>query len=284
MSVSSLGDWVGFIAVASLVTSPRLGGSTSKAAASAVAGVMIARMLPSLLFGPFAGVLVDRFDRQEAHDLRRHLARRDVRGRCRSSGSVGRSTSCRSSSNRLALLWAPAKDSSVPNLVPATPARQREHGRHGDPYGTLPLGGDHLHAARRAGDGARQAGPYFARHKEFLALWLDGLSFLFSAYMVSRLPIRAMRPKSSSSSACRTPARTSATASVPTGSSARPGDDRRHRRRVRGGRRRDRLGPISRSRPCTPGRRGGGSWSRRSAWHGHRHGPCRRSASSSNGS
>ena len=60
MAVSSTGDWVGFVAVASLVTN--LGGGQ---ATFAVAGVMAARMLPSVLFGPFAGVLVDRVNRKQ---------------------------------------------------------------------------------------------------------------------------------------------------------------------------------------------------------------------------
>src|SRR6188508_3022078 len=61
MLVSSLGDWVGFVAVASLVA--RLGGGQA-VGALAVAGVMLARLLPSILFGPFAGVFTDRFDRR----------------------------------------------------------------------------------------------------------------------------------------------------------------------------------------------------------------------------
>src|SRR6059058_358709 len=61
MLVSSLGDWVGFVAVAALVA--RLGGS--RLGGLAVAGVMLARLLPSVLFGPFAGVFADRFDRRK---------------------------------------------------------------------------------------------------------------------------------------------------------------------------------------------------------------------------
>ena len=61
MAVSSLGDWVGFVAVASLVTN--LAGSPA-AKSYAVAGVMTARTLPAILFGPIAGTLVDRVDRK----------------------------------------------------------------------------------------------------------------------------------------------------------------------------------------------------------------------------
>ena len=49
-TVSSFGDWVGFVAVTALVVSK--GGN---AGAYAVAGVMVARMLPAILFGPIAG-------------------------------------------------------------------------------------------------------------------------------------------------------------------------------------------------------------------------------------
>src|SRR5688500_7563374 len=58
--VSSLGDWLGFVAVVALVE--RIGGAS---AGFAITGVMIARLLPSILFGPVAGVLVDRFDRKK---------------------------------------------------------------------------------------------------------------------------------------------------------------------------------------------------------------------------
>ena len=80
-TMSSLGDWVGFVAVAALVK--RLGGDVG---AYAVAGVMVARMLPALLFGPIAGVLVDRMDRKKMMIVA-DLSRAALYATCRSSAS-----------------------------------------------------------------------------------------------------------------------------------------------------------------------------------------------------
>src|SRR5438045_6306323 len=57
--VSSLGDWIGFIAVTALAA--RIGGSTP---AAAVGFVLSARLLPGFFLGSVAGVLVDRWDRR----------------------------------------------------------------------------------------------------------------------------------------------------------------------------------------------------------------------------
>src|SRR5688572_22011574 len=71
MLLSSLGDWVCFVAVASLVA--RLAGG-ARVGGTAVAGVMLARLLPSILFGPIAGVLADRYERKKVMMLA-HLSR-----------------------------------------------------------------------------------------------------------------------------------------------------------------------------------------------------------------
>src|ERR671919_2598436 len=133
--VSSLGDWVGFVAVVALVT--RIGGG---GAGFAVSGVMLARLLPSILFGPFAGVLVDRFDRK-----RLRVIADVVRG-------VGYATlplvphlpwiygmsfliEC------LSLLWTPARDAIIPNLVPRRQLSNANTIAFATAYATLPLGG-----------------------------------------------------------------------------------------------------------------------------------------------
>src|SRR5437588_9836909 len=184
MTVSSLGDWVGFVAVAALVT--RLGGNN---AGYAVAGVMTARLLPSVLFGPFAGVLVDRIDRKRLM-MTADIARGAMYAAMPLLHALAAIYALSFFIECLSLVWGPAKDSSIPNIVPR---RQLENANTiglASTYGTLPLGGlifsllaglsgwigDHVH--------------FFHGNHFFLPLWLDAATFGFSAYMVSRLSLR----------------------------------------------------------------------------------------------
>ncbi|MCH7954194.1 MAG: MFS transporter [Candidatus Marinimicrobia bacterium] len=56
--VSNLGDWFSTIAIYGIII--ELSGS-----GQAIAGVLIAKMLPNFFVGPYAGVIVDRFDRKK---------------------------------------------------------------------------------------------------------------------------------------------------------------------------------------------------------------------------
>jgi dTMP kinase len=185
MLVSSLGDWVGFVAVASLVA--RLGGE--RLGGLAVAGVMLARLLPSVLFGPVAGVFTDRFDRRKlmvTADLARGVAYGSMPFVPNLIGIFFLSFLIES----LSLLWTPAKDASLPNLVPRRQLANANSIGLVTTYGTLPLGGAIYTALAGLAVGMGNRVEYFAENPESLALWLDAVSFLFSARMVSRLDLR----------------------------------------------------------------------------------------------
>ena len=62
MVFSSIGDWLGLLATTALAQ--QLSGGDYATANFAIAGVFIARLLPAVFLGPFAGVLADRFDRR----------------------------------------------------------------------------------------------------------------------------------------------------------------------------------------------------------------------------
>ncbi|HWC32151.1 MAG TPA: MFS transporter, partial [Actinomycetota bacterium] len=184
--VSSLGDWVGFVAVVALVT--RLGGNRS---GFAVAGVMLARLLPSIVFGPFAGVLVDRFDRK-----RLMIIADVVRGVGYASlpffGTLPAIYAMSFLIECLSLLWTPARDAIIPNLVPRRQLANANTVALATGYGTLPLGGIVFTAltAVAAAVGTRIA--YFEQNPESIAFWLDALTFGFSAWMIAGVPIGRM--------------------------------------------------------------------------------------------
>ena len=183
--VSSLGDWVGFIAVAALVAD--LGGP--RGAGFAVAGVMAARLLPSVLFGPFAGVLVDRYDRKRlmiVADVTRGAmyAAMPFVGRLWAIFLLSFVIEC------FSLLWTPSKDASLPNMVPKRQLQNANTINLALTYGTLPLGGI-LYTAMVALAGVFEERLAFAGGPTFLALWLDGATFFFSAFMLSRLSLRS---------------------------------------------------------------------------------------------
>jgi len=184
MLVSSLGDWVGFVAVASLVA--QLGGRSL--AGFAVAGVMLARLLPSVLFGPIAGVLVDRFDRRRMM-VGADIARGGLYAAMPFLPTLWAIYLLSFFIECLSLLWTTSKDSSIPNMVPRRQLANANSVSLVTTYGTLPLGA--IIATSLAGIATKYGGHTFISSTgQSLALWMDSLTFLFSAWMVwgVRLP------------------------------------------------------------------------------------------------
>ena len=187
MTVSSLGDWVGFVAVTSLVT--RLGGGS---AGLAISGVMIARTLPAFLFGPIAGVLVDRLDRKKlmiAADIGRGslYASMAFVNELWAIYAISFVIEC------LSLVWSPARDASLPNLVPRRQLANANSLGLASTYGTLPLGGIVFTVLVGLSEWVGGRVPFMDDRPESLALFLDAGTFAFSALMVAGIPIRTRR-------------------------------------------------------------------------------------------
>jgi dTMP kinase len=109
----SIGDWLSLLALTGLITKLT---EDYVAQSFAFAGVVLAQMLPGLLFAPFGGLLADRFDRRKIMVICDIL-------RCAlfvSIAVVG-SPLWLFIGNFLvgccALLWIPSKDAAVPNLL-----------------------------------------------------------------------------------------------------------------------------------------------------------------------
>lgn len=181
MLVSSLGDWTGFVAVTALVA--RLGGER---AGFAVTGVMLARLLPALIFGPFAGVLIDRFNRQKLMviaDISRGIGYASMAflGQLWAIFALSFALEC------MSLLWTPSRDASIPNIVSRRQLSNANSVGLFTSYGTLPLGGIVFTALAGISGGI---GGYLAANPESLALWMNGGTFVFSAYMIRHIEMR----------------------------------------------------------------------------------------------
>lgn len=109
---SSLGDWIGFVAITALAARIAGGGSPE----AAVGLVLSARLVPGLFLAPAAGVLVDRWNRKRvmvACDIGRGLVLATLPWVDTIAGLVVASLFL----EILTLMWAPAKEASVPKLV-----------------------------------------------------------------------------------------------------------------------------------------------------------------------
>ncbi len=191
MSVSSFGDWLGFIAVTAIVVS--LGeGSGGGAAAPAVAGVMIARTLPAFVFGPIAGVFVDRLDRKQlmiASDIGRGVLYVSMAflHHLWAIYLLSFVIEC------LSLLWSPARDASLPNLVPRRQLANANSLVVVSSYATLPIGGIAFAALAGVASSLGARVPVLGDNPASFALIVDASTFLFSAAMVYGIPIRTLR-------------------------------------------------------------------------------------------
>ena len=180
-TVSSFGDWVGFVAVTALVA--------SKGGGYAVAGVMVARLLPAILFGPLAGTLVDRFDRKTLM-IGSDIARGALYVVMPFLGPLWAIYLISFVIECFSLLWTPSRDASLPNLVPRRQLGNATSLGLVTTYGTLPLGG--LVFAFLSG--GSDLLPWLQDNPTSLALWLDGATFAVSASLVSRIRIASPAP------------------------------------------------------------------------------------------
>lgn len=188
-AVSSLGDWIGIIAI--LAIAARVSGGSG----AAVSLVMVARMLPGFLFAPLGGALIDRWDRRRVMIVC-DLSRAALYGMLPlalafSSADIAVLVVFSFAIEILTLLWAPAKDASMPKLVPPEQLASANSLSLVAAYGMMPVGG--VVFAALAGIAA-WLGHFEPLHalgvdQEALALWVDACTFLVSAVLILRLPI-----------------------------------------------------------------------------------------------
>jgi len=179
--VSSLGDWVGVLALA--VYAEDLGG------AGGVGAVMAARVLPGFVVGPLAGVIADRWDRKRTMVVA-DLVRAAIVFSLPFVPNLFYLLMASALLESLTLIWGPAKDAALPNFVTPSELTHANSLSLIAIYGPWPLAS--ILYALMSGIGAWLARtvPVLAGLSDSpaaLALWVDSLSFTFSAVMITTL-------------------------------------------------------------------------------------------------
>ncbi|MGA8115372.1 MAG: dTMP kinase, partial [Actinocatenispora sp.] len=182
LGFSSIGDWLGILATgtfaASLFDNPTAQGA-------AFSGTIVVRLIPALVLGPVAGVFADRFDRRRTMvicDAIRFLLYASipvvgiVAGKYLTASWAGIATfmieTCQ-------MMWAPAKEASVPNLVPRARLEKANQLGMATTYGVTPILAGVILSFLNWLIGALGFGDSYS-----IALFLNALTYAATALMV----------------------------------------------------------------------------------------------------
>jgi dTMP kinase len=202
-SLSSLGDWLSLLALTA--EAAILAKRGIAASGAAVSGVWLTALLPALLLGPLAGAVADRFDRRLVM-----ITGDVVRGALYATiplnlafGVVNKLTwiyIVQFLASSASLFWTPAKDASVPNLVPPDKLEQANQ------YSLFTTFGTALPAGVIFGMLAL-VGRTLGSDQVNLALWFNAATFVVSAltiYALREIPKRQVSAHISAPSVART--------------------------------------------------------------------------------
>ena len=184
MLFSSLGDWLGLLATTAMAQ--QLSGGDYAKANFAIAGVFISRLLPAVFLGPLAGVIADRLDRRKLMvfcDILRTalyvsipifhnyfwLYTATILVEC------------------VTLFWSPAKEASVPNLVPREKLESANQVSLLAAYGTAPIAAALFTFLSLFTSAFVALIPNFNATAVDIALYVNASSFAFAAFTIWNL-------------------------------------------------------------------------------------------------
>lgn len=183
LGLSSLGDWLGLLALTAMASA--LASDSYAKQNFAIAGVLFLRVLPAAVLGPLAGYIADRLDR------RRTLVIGDVaRGVVFASIPIVQTLTwvlvATVIIESISLVWLPAKDSTVPNLVPRERLEAANQLSIATTYGSaLPAAGIFI-VLSLSTKGLQSSLGWFD-DPVGLALWFNAASFVVSGLIIARL-------------------------------------------------------------------------------------------------
>jgi dTMP kinase len=180
LGLSSLGDWMGLLATTAMVA--QLTQSFS-GQAYGIGSLLIIRLMPALIFGPIAGAVADKLDRRLTMvitDLMRFALFVSI-------PIVGTLTWLFVASflvECVTLLWAPAKEASVPHLVPKERLAAANTLSLITTYGSAPVAAAIFALLATLARSLAPSYPWFRDSPVDLALYFNGVTFLLSAIVI----------------------------------------------------------------------------------------------------
>ncbi|NHC16027.1 dTMP kinase, partial [Motilibacter deserti] len=182
LSVASLGDWLGLLAMTAYAQS--LAGGDYTQANLAVAVVFLLRLAPAMLLGPLAGVVADRLDRRWTM-VTANAARFVILASIPLVGELWWVFVATLLNEAASLFFIPAKEATVPNLVPRERLEAANQLNLAGTYGSAPLAAVLFIVLTlpTGGLGKAQDAPLTLA----IALWVNALTFLAAAIVIAQL-------------------------------------------------------------------------------------------------
>lgn len=184
LAASSLGNWLGLLAITALAAS-LASGSGFAAQNYAIGGVLLLKLLPALVLGPFAGLVADRFNRRwtmVTGDFVRAAFTVSI-------PFVGElwwlmvATVCIEAAS---LFWMPAKEATIPNLVPRQRLEAANQLNLLGTYGSAPIAAG-LFALLSLFSSALDGVVWFELDALTVALCVNALTFFISGLSIARI-------------------------------------------------------------------------------------------------
>ncbi|WP_345716365.1 dTMP kinase, partial [Angustibacter luteus] len=183
LGLSSLGDWLGLLATTALASTLA---DTSSGKLLAVSGVFILRLAPAVLFGPLAGVVADRLSRRLVlvyGDVLRFVLFCTIP----LVGTLWWLYVATVLVEIVGLFWMPAKDATVPNLVPRKRLEAANQLSLVVTYGSAPVAALLFAGLTLASGVLDGVWSHLEGNPTYLAMYANALTFLVSALVIWRL-------------------------------------------------------------------------------------------------
>ena len=187
LGLSSLGDWMGLLALTALASAS----ADSYAGKNyAIATVLFLRVLPALLMAPVAGYVVDRLDRRTVliwGDYLRGALFLTIPLVGPHVGLLGWVFVVTVLVELVSLVWGPAKDATVPNLVPPHQLESANQISLATTYGSALPAAAVFTGLTLVDRFYRQVFDWVGTGPVDLALYFNAASFVLSGVVISRL-------------------------------------------------------------------------------------------------